>query len=187
MGQLKAIITDFDGTLVDTMMANYYAYSEAFEMNGLSLSEEEYKERYGMRFDDLCKSLNINDDEVKRNIKELKSKLYPKYFNKIRVNNELLSFIILCKNQGMKTCIASTASKNNLYGVLNHFKLRDYFDVIITGEDVKYGKPNPEVYYKSINALNCSSEDAIVFEDSNIGCEAAENAGISYIKITKYS
>jgi beta-phosphoglucomutase len=59
--------------------------------------------------------------------------------------------------------------------------------VIITGEDVKYGKPNPEVYYKSLNILNCSSEDAIVFEDSNIGCEAAENAGISYIKITKFS
>ena len=186
MGQLKAIITDFDGTLVDTMMANYYAYSEAFEINGLSLSEEEYKERYGMRFDDLCKSLNIKDDEVKRNIKELKSKLYPKYFNKIRVNNDLLSFIMLCKKQGMKTCIASTASKINLYGVLNHFKLRDYFDVIITGEDVKYGKPNPEVYYKSIEALDCFSEDVLVFEDSDIGCKAADDVGASYVKITNF-
>ena len=47
MGRIKAIITDFDGTLVNTFKANYYAYKEAFIQYGYELTEEQYKECYG--------------------------------------------------------------------------------------------------------------------------------------------
>ena len=67
--------------------------------------------------------------------------------------------------------------------MLNHFCIAQYFDVIITGEDVKFGKPNPEVYLKALEKLNIKNDQAIVFEDSEVGCLAAYDAGINYIKI----
>ena len=94
-----------------------------------------------------------------------------------------MRFIISSKTQGIKTCIASTASRENLYNVLNHFNITNYFDIIITGENVTHGKPNPEVYNKALTLLDCEPEEVIVFEDSEVGCEAADNAEINYIKV----
>ena len=185
MGQIKAIITDFDGTLVDTIIANCFAYSKAFEACGLELDTNLYKENYGLRFDDLCKKVGIEDNEIKQKIRSLKANIYPEFFNHIRVNNELLKFISMCKGQGIKTCVASTASKKNLYGLLKYFNLDLYFDIIISGDDVSKGKPCPEVYIKALDLLDCEPEEALVFEDSEVGCEAAEAAGIQYIKINE--
>ena len=88
---------------------------------------------------------------------------------------------------GMRTCIASTATRENLYGVLRYFLIESYFDIVITGENVSKGKPDPEVYLKAMNLLECEPEEAIVFEDSEVGCEAAENADLNYIKVTEFN
>jgi beta-phosphoglucomutase len=94
-----------------------------------------------------------------------------------------MRFIISSKMQGIKTCIASTASRENLYNVLNHFNITNYFDIIITGENVTHGKPNPEVYNMALTLLDCEPDEALAFEDSDVGCEAAEGAEINYIKV----
>ena len=182
MGRIKAIITDFDGTLVNTFASNYYAYEEAFNMYGYEFTKEQYKKWYGLRYDDLCKVMGISN-EHKPLIKEFKKKLYPSYFEYLKLNEGLMRFIISSRSQGVKTCIASTASRENLYNVLRHFNIEGCFDIIITGENVMHGKPNPEVYNLALNLLDCEPDEALAFEDSDVGCEAAEAANISYIKI----
>ena len=186
MGQIKAIITDFDGTLVNTFLSNYYAYKEACKQYGYTLTKEQYKEWYGLRYDDLCKKIGISS-EHKSAIKELKKKIYPSFFEYLTINQNLLSFINASKMMcGLKTCIASTASRENLYNVLKYFNIEEYFDIVITGENVSHGKPNPEVYNKALALLDCEPDEVLVFEDSNVGCEAAENAGINYVKIFNF-
>ena len=187
MGQIKAIITDFDGTLVNTLMANLCAYKEAFKSVGIELNNELYKECYGLRFDDLCKWVGLKDKELCNQVKELKKKIYPSYFEYCVLNDKLLNYIRYCKSIGLKTCIASTAAKTNLYNVLNYFGITGDFDIIISGEDVSHGKPNPEVYNKALTLLDCESDEALVFEDSHVGCKAAEAANISYIKIRNFA
>lgn len=183
MGRIKAIITDFDGTLVNTFNANFYAYHEAFKQYGYELTRDQYKECYGLRYDAFCDKMDIKQDDRKP-IKELKKKIYPDFFDYLTINQNLLTFIrashIL---YGIKTCIASTATKENLYNVLKYFEIEDAFDIIITGENVSKGKPDPEVYLKALNLLECDTDEVIVFEDSEVGCEAAENAGLNYIKV----
>lgn len=183
MGRIKAIITDFDGTLVNTFNANFYAYHEAFKQYGYELTRDQYKECYGLRYDALCDKMDIKQDDRKP-IKELKKKIYPDFFDYLTINQNLLTFIrashIL---YGIKTCIASTATKENLYNVLKYFEIEDAFDIIITGENVSKGKPDPEVYLKALNLLECDTDEVIVFEDSEVGCEAAENAELNYIKV----
>lgn len=68
---------------------------------------------------------------------------------------------------------------------IEYLHLENFFSLIIAGEDVKRAKPNPEIYNTILYKLNLLPENAIVFEDSNIGIEAAKAAGISYIKVTK--
>lgn len=183
MGRIKAIITDFDGTLVNTFNANFYAYHEAFKQYGYELTRDQYKECYGLRYDAFCDKMDIKQDDRKP-IKELKKKIYPDFFDYLTINQNLLTFIrashIL---YGIKTCIASTATKENLYNVLKYFEIEDAFDIIITGENVSKGKPDPEVYLKALNLLECDTDEVIVFEDSEVGCEAAENAELNYIKV----
>ena len=87
------------------------------------------------------------------------------------------------KQQGIKVALASTASKKNLYNVLKYFKLENFFDVIICGEDVNKGKPDPEVYNMAMNKLGVTADESLIFEDSEVGTQAAENANVKFIKI----
>ena len=126
MGRIRAIITDFDGTLVNTFKANYYAYKEAFIQYGYELTEEQYKECFGLRFDGLCDKLNV-PKEIRDDIKKEKKESYPKFFSWLELNESLMKFIAYSKAIGIKTCIASTASKENLYNVLNHFDSKQLY------------------------------------------------------------
>lgn len=183
MGQIKALISDFDGTLVDTFEANFRAYQKVFKTYfNINMSRIFYEENFGLRIDDLCKKLNIDEYEINR-IKKLKSEEYPLQFSYLKLNVYLINVFNYAKQQGIKVALASTASKKNLYNVLKYFKLEDFFDIIICGEDVSKGKPNPEVYETALKKLNISSSEALVFEDSDVGMKAAENANINYVKI----
>lgn len=181
--KISLLISDFDGTLVDTFQANLAAYQEAFKECRNNLTDEQYRESFGYRFDKFMDYMGIDDIETRKRIKEIKSEVYPKYFNLLKVNTSLLEFIKSFKASGGKTAVASTARKKNLMNALSYINATDYFDLILAGEDVKNGKPNPEIYLKVLSYFNLRPEEALVFEDSEIGMEAAINAGIPYIQI----
>ena len=77
---IKAIITDFDGTLVDTFEANLRAYQEAFYQVGITLTSEKYRECFGFRFDDFMSHMGINDNDTKNGIRLAKGDFYPLFF-----------------------------------------------------------------------------------------------------------
>lgn len=182
---IKAIITDFDGTLVDTFEANYAAYCMAFKSCHLELSREQYQACFGLRFDAFMNALRIDDSDLRNNIKREKAKTYPMCFSCLKPNVALINFIRKAKQSGVKTAIASTAQRGNLMNVLNYLKLEDLFDIIIAGDAVKEGKPNPEIYLTSMSLLEVSPSETLVFEDTEIGLMAAEQSGANVFKITE--
>lgn len=183
MAEIRLVITDFDGTLVDTFEANLKAYQKAFAEKGFELSEETYRKCFGFRFDDFMKAVGISDEQVKNDIRTLKGNYYPEFFSFLKPNNNLIYFIKAYKAQGSKTAIASTARGKNLYNVLSFFHIENIFDYILSGEDVKCGKPNPEIYQKVMIHFGVLPENTLVFEDSQIGIEASVAAGANYIQI----
>ena len=184
MIMIKLIITDFDGTLVNTFQANYHAYREAFSQVGLTLSEEDYRECYGLRFDGFMEKMGIVDADVRQRIRSLKGECYPSHFGLLKVNQPLLDFIRMFRKSGGKTAVASTARAKNLFNALNHIGVTDDFDLILAGEDVKQGKPSPEIYNTVMSRMEASPGETLVFEDSTVGLQAAAAAGAHYIKIT---
>lgn len=185
MAQIRLLISDFDGTLVDTFHANFEAYKLSFNDCGLDLAEEEYRKCFGYRYDDFMAALNIKDNQVKLRIREKKSLYYPYFFKKIIVNTPLLLFLKSFRSNGGITVLASTARKINLMSAINYIGAKDVFDYISTGEDVMHGKPDPEIYNNILCRFNVKPEEALIFEDSDVGIGAAVNAGINYIKIDK--
>lgn len=183
--KIKLLITDFDGTLVDTFEANYCAYRDAFLGLDIVLDKETYRECFGLRFDEFMNYLGINKSEIKSKIRELKKSIYPKYFDKIVLNKTLLDFLVHSHDSEIKVVIASTARKDNLLNVLNYFQIIDIFDLILTGEDVQQGKPHPDIYLKALRLTDTPSNQALVFEDTEIGRIAAERAGIQCFLIDK--
>ena len=140
MAEIKAIISDFDGTLVDTFEANYLAYRQAFAEIGYTLTRETYRACFGLRYD---------------------------------------------KFVGGKTAIASTARRENLMAALKCIDAENLFDVILAGDVVEHGKPHPEIYLKALDMLQVGADEAICFEDTDVGIAAAKAAGLPVIRIDK--
>lgn len=181
---IRLLISDLDGTLVDTFEANYLAYKEAFSCQGLSLQQDDYRACFGLRYDDFMEQMCVTNPMCKQAIREMKARLYPRYFSCLQVNRPLLDFITAFHHGGGKTALASTARRTNLDNILTYIGSADVFDIVLAGEDVSQGKPNPEIYLKALQLSNCSCEETIIFEDSKVGLQAAQAAGISMIMIT---
>lgn len=180
---IRAIITDFDGTLVDTFDANLLAYQRAFQDTGLILTEERYRICFGYRFERFMEEMNITDTNLVHQIKELKRQYYPQFFKHLRPNIPLIELITSFYQMGGKIAIASTARKENLINALEYLKLADIFDYILTGTDVKKGKPDPEIYLTAMQRMNVAPSETLIFEDSPVGLEAANHSGAHYIKV----
>lgn len=178
---IKAIITDFDGTLVDTFEANLRAYQKAFHEVGITLTAAKYRECFGFRFERFMTAMAIMDDNVAAQIKEHKKLYYPEYFGYLKPNTALINLIAGIKAMGGKTAIASTARKENLMNVVNYLGIAHHFDLIYAGIDVKQGKPDPEIYLKSMAALGVTPAETLIFEDSQVGIDAAKASGAQYM------
>lgn len=181
---IKLLITDFDGTLVNTFQANYHAYKEAFSLEGLSLTELQYRECYGLRFDGFMDAVGVEDIEMRKRIRNHKGDIYPSYFDKLHVNQPLLDFIRMFRKSGGKTAVASTARGKNLNNALNFIGATDDFDLILAGEDVNEGKPSPEIYNTVMSRMDVSPNETLIFEDSSVGLQAASASGAHFIQIT---
>ncbi len=174
---IKAIITDFDGTLVDTYQANLRAYQKAYQSVGKDITDEQYRKCFGFRFERLMAATGINDMKMMNAIRESKKQYYPHFFMFLRPNEALIELISGFRAMGGKTAIASTARRENLMNVVDYLGIENNFDLIYTGEDVKNGKPSPEVYLSAMEALGVLPKETLIFEDSPIGVEAARASG----------
>lgn len=183
MADIKLLITDFDGTLVNTFAANHAAYRQAFSEVGLSLSEEQYREAFGLRFDRFMELVGIESRTTASKIRELKGLYYPNYFELLVVNRPLLEMLRAFRRGGGRTAIASTARRINLENALSFIGAKEDFDLILAGEDVREGKPSPEIYRTVLERMGVEPSNALVFEDSDVGIASAQAAGISYIEI----
>lgn len=180
---IKAIITDFDGTLVDTFTPNLKAYQRAFSDVGLTLTAEDYKKCFGFRFERFMAAMGISDNKICMAIKERKKEYYPQYFDYLRPNKALIDLIRSFKQMGGYTAIASTARRDNLLNALNYLDITDCFDLIYSAEDVTEGKPSPEIYNKTMEKLRVAPGDTLIFEDSEVGLQAAEASAANFLKV----
>lgn len=175
---MKLMMLDLDGTLFDTRMVNYLAYQDAIRPYGYRIDYRYYCEFCnGRHYLDFLPQITTTDHMILSDMHRRKTYAYGKYLNNATVNWTLVDIVKLCRPK-YKIALVTTASKQNTYDILKRFNLVDLFDLILTHDDVKNSKPDPEGYLKAMDYFGCSGEEAVVFEDSDVGVEAAERAGV---------
>jgi len=183
-----AAIFDMDGTMVDNTPYHYQTWQALYKKYSIGdLTNETYKaEISGVPIIDTMRSLFPDaDKETLRSRVREKEKLYQEIYTPfIAPINGLENLLADMKDGGVKLAMASSATLDDIDFVLNHVKVRQYFDVIIDGNRVSKGKPNPQIFLKAATDLHMRPEDCIVFEDSIAGIKAGNAAGMKVIGIT---
>lgn len=186
----KLAIFDLDGTLFDTKDVNYNAYQ-----NAITMAEIDVK----IDYDDFCKLYNgknyreflpkiisnISEEQLKK-IHNLKKNIYQEYLDKAK-KNDLLFLMIEEIKEKFYISIVTNASKKNVEDILEKFAVKNLFDLLITQEDVENPKPSAEGFLKAMNYFNISKENTIIFEDSEIGIQAADKAEVDYVRVYGYN
>ena len=181
---IRLLLCDFDGTLVDTRMANALAYIETLREVGIEISVEEYLATYfGMRCNEFMCRMGITDPAERERLRLRKIALYPNYFDTLRLNEPLWAFAQSVRRQGGKVWIVSTGSRANIDNVMRHLGLEDGIDGILSALEIERPKPAPDCFLEVLRREGCSKEEALIFEDSPVGLAAAEASGIPYFKV----
>jgi len=190
MFKMKAIIFDMDGVLIDSPKYVWKSFNIILGEEGVHIGDEIVKKYLGKRLKDQLqmwkedfKIKDHNIEDFSKRAGELELGFYKKELNDLNVKN----IIVNLKKSGFKLALATSSLKWRADKILNILKIKDYFKVMITAEDVEKGKPNPEMFLKAAEKLNVKSEECVVIEDAVNGIQAAKNAGMKTIALlTKF-
>lgn len=94
------------------------------------------------------------------------------------------AFVGILATAGVPRAVATSASRPDVEALLTEIGVRRHFEVVVTADDVRRGKPDPEVYLRAAAGLGSPPEGCLVFEDSVVGVHAARNAGMRVIGLT---
>jgi len=117
--------------------------------------------------------------ELIEKMKELWDKTSDEYmdFNAMRLFPHAKEFLIELKKRGYKVGIGSSSLKRHIKRILKHFELEELVDCYISGEDVKMGKPEPDIFIKVANTLGLRPEECIVVGDTEYDIMAGKSMG----------
>ncbi|KGL63316.1 HAD family hydrolase [Polaribacter sp. Hel1_85] len=184
--EIKCVIFDMDGVIIDSEEIHKKAYYETFNSIGVNVSDELYKTLTGSStinaFQKLVAhfKLDIDPEELVLN----KRKRYVNFFENdptLHLVKGVENLIKYCFNKDLILVLASSSAMVNIDRVFNRFNLNQYFTAKISGADLSESKPHPEIFEKAAILGNTPKENCIVIEDSDNGVKAANDAGIYVI------
>lgn len=185
----KAFIFDLDGVIVDTAKYHFLAWQKIASRLGIDFTHEHNEQLKGVsRIRSLDLILSLGGKEITQEEKDQflfeKNEDYLQYIINMK-EDEILEGVVpvlqYLKDNGQKIALGS-ASKN-ARPILEKVNILHFFDAIVDGNDVTNAKPDPEVFLRAAQLVGASASDAVVFEDSVAGVQAANIAGMVSIGI----
>ncbi|MCP4297330.1 MAG: HAD family phosphatase [Proteobacteria bacterium] len=184
MKRLKAVLFDHDGTLVDSEIIHYRLWKEVLTNYQINYTEDLYRaegsgiptlknaelliSQYGLSMT----SVALTGIKEKTTREYLKRDCFP-----------LMPFTLdILKYLKEKDFIMGIVSGSNRFAVeatVNSHQLTDFFDILVTGDDVEHNKPHPEIYLKALKQLGINAEQCVAIEDTESGIQSATSAGIT--------
>ncbi|MBS4171795.1 HAD family hydrolase [Bacillus sp. FJAT-49736] len=178
---MKAVIFDFDGTMVDTESLWFEASKNILEEEfGFQLPIEKFASFIGTTDEELLQYYfeEVGDTFIKEAFTEKLEATLNEKSKDLGLRPGFLTFFQQVKNAGLKIGMATSSSRAWVEPFLRKFQILEDFDVICTRDDVEKVKPDPKLYLLALEKLAVKAEEAIAIEDSVNGSAAAIKAGI---------
>jgi beta-phosphoglucomutase family hydrolase len=184
----QAVLFDMDGVVVDNLPYHVDAWLLFCERKGIPLTREIfYRELNGMNSKDTFewfykREMSRAEIEVLEDEKEF---IYRDFYrDHINPAPGLLEFLKTLRAHGIKTALATSAGPGNIDFILDGLGIRDQFDAVIGGAEVRKGKPDPEIYLKAADLVGVEPGLCWVIEDSLQGIAAGQSAGMRVVGIS---
>ena len=186
--RIKALLFDMDGTMVDNMRFHNLAWRTWLAEQGVEISDEDFYARgAGHTNTEILRTFYAADltpaeiDRMKDEKEELYREMIKPHLKPVPGLPELLAS---ARRLGLKTAVATSAPHVNLNFHLDGMHLRPFFDALVGEEDVRHGKPAPDLFLEAARRLGVDAGACLVFEDSPPGLEAVRRANMRAIALT---
>ena len=189
MTKIKAVIFDMDGVISDTQKLHASVEEKLLKKYGIELNSDEITEKYAGVPDKEFFEKIFKDYKVSVDVEKIINEKWKEMIN-IAKNNifpipGIIELVKQLKENRFKLAVASSSPHNFIELVLSELKLEGKFDVIVSAEDVKFGKPNPEIFLLASKNLSVDPSECVVIEDGINGIIAAKRAGMKCILLTR--
>lgn len=183
----KAVIFDMDDVIIDSTVMHIRAWNLVLHKYNVSFDDIDSKTIagfFGLRMRNIANGL-IDYFKLDADPKAIDDEREDVFFGLISKNLKpskgLIGLLEMLKERGMKLALATSGVREYAELVLDKLKLDGTFNAVVTGDDVKNGKPDPECFLKAADKLEVEPKDCIVIEDAEKGVQAAKAAGMKAI------
>ena len=185
---IKAVLFDMDGVLIDAKDWHYEALNEALGLFGLEISRYDHLHT----FDGLPTKVKL---KMLAEQYYLPEQLHP-FINQVKQQHTIMKVNERCHpmfeheyalsrlhSEGYKIAVCSNSIRNTIESMMDKSALTQYLDLIVSNEDVKKAKPDPEMYTTAINKFGLKPEECLVVEDNINGVKAGLASGAFVLKV----
>ena len=184
----KAVLFDLDGVLIETERETFRFYQKYLKVHhGIMLPDSAFVYKIGRKSVDFWNDVLTKEQQNRVNVKKLtllKRRMFiehpEKYVKKVFGVKQLLKIL---KASGYKLALTTQNEREMMDSVLDWLNIREFFDVILSVQDILKKKPDPEIYLKAASLLNVPAKKCVVVEDSYDGIRAARRARMACIAV----
>lgn len=184
---IKALIFDLDGTIADTMPVHFLAYKNIVAEYGITFTPEIFATLAGIPAVGTIAKLNemfgtsMNPEEVGH----FKEQEYEKIMHKMKPITPVVE-LVKSYHGRLPMSVGTGGYKRLAWKTLEILGLNDYFEILVSAEDVQHPKPHPETFLRCAELMGMDPAECHVFEDGELGIEAARAAGMSSTLVTGF-
>ena len=174
--EVKAVLFDLDGVLIDSFEAWFRTFNDSLKQFGLrALPKKEFEKEFGGPIERDVKKYFIG--KTVKEVENTHNLNFIKWKSNVKLFPQSHSILKKFKQQKMKIGLITNSSQFITSKILNHFKLKKYFDVIVTMDDVKRRKPAPDMILKACKMLKAKPKSTILVGDTKNDMIAGRRAG----------
>lgn len=184
--KLKFIFVDFDGTLVDTIPILYDNYANFLKKYNREGSPEEFKSLMGPSIEEFVPTLKVRhglSDNSQELISAYTHNLADRYTREAKLIKGARQFLEYTKAHGFRLTLVTSSAYPLIEGSLKKLNLEQYFEYMVTGEQVQKTKPDPEIYLLALKISSAKPEQTFTIEDSYNGILSSVRAHIPTVAL----
>jgi HAD superfamily hydrolase (TIGR01509 family) len=183
---IKLIIFDLDGVLVEAKNIHFEALNKALG-DTYAIEWNEHLSIYdGLKTNQKLEMLSVNKGlptSMFTEVWESKQRYTLEALANLKPSTQLMTCMDTLTSKGYKIACCSNSIRKTVLTVLSKLGIIEYFDLILSNEDVKNSKPHPEIYWKAISTMGCLPEEVLIVEDSPYGLLAASRSKANVMRV----